>query len=105
MEFALESFVIAYLLLIAFAAIDILLSGRTAKDLLVTAVAAAMSMTYSICVTTGILFAVCRFLPSVGITSVIGRPVEFSWPLTAAVWYVITIVKILKGTILRRAGV
>ena len=44
----------------------------------------------------GILFVICRCLQLMGISSIKGHPVEFSWPLVAVVWYSMILINAIK---------
>lgn len=72
-------------------------NGRiAASEVFVTAVTMAVCMVLSVGAIAGILFVICRCLQLMGISSIKGHPVEFSWPLVAAVWYLKVLVNLFR---------
>lgn len=98
MKFVCVAFIITYLLLNAYVVTGIIIQngGIAARDVFVTAVTMAVCMVLSVGAIAGILFVICRCLQLMGISSIKGHPVEFSWPLVAVVWYSMILINAIK---------
>ena len=98
MRFVWIAFALTCVLLIVISLVSAILNGRkiTVKDFFIMAATIVLCVIFSIAVVAGILFVICKCLPIIGITSIRGWTIRFSWPLVAVVWYSMILINAIK---------